>query len=68
MTLPYTLERKITIEAPPETVFRFFTDSSRWATWWGAGSSIEARPGGALKILHPNGVEVSGEVIEVVEE
>ena len=67
MTLSHTLERKIIIEAPPEAVFRFFTDSGRFAMWWGAGSSIDARPGGAVKIVHPNAVEVLGEVLEVIE-
>ncbi len=67
MNLPHSLERTVTIEASPETVFRFFTDSARWAAWWGAGSSIDARPGGAVKIQHPNGVEVSGEVLEIAE-
>lgn len=67
MNLPHSLERTIIIEAFPETVFRFFTDSARWAAWWGAGSSIDARPGGAMKIRHPNGVEVSGEVLEIAE-
>lgn len=65
MNLPHSLERTITIEAPPETVFRFFTDSARWAAWWGVGSSIDARPGGALKIRYPGNVEVSGEVLEI---
>lgn len=65
MNLSQSLERTITIEAFPETVFRFFTDSARWAAWWGAGSSIDARPGGAVKIRHPNGIEVSGEVLEI---
>ncbi len=65
MTLPHSLERTITIEATPETVFRFFTDSARWASWWGAGSTIEARPGGAVNIRHPNGIEAGGEVLEV---
>ncbi|HEX3877234.1 MAG TPA: SRPBCC domain-containing protein [Bryobacteraceae bacterium] len=67
MTLTHTLERTITIEASPETVFRYFTDSARWASWWGAGSSIDAFPGGAVKIRHANGVEVSGQVLEMVE-
>ena len=61
----YSLQRTIAIQAPPETVFRFFTDSERWARWWGTGSSIEARPGGRMFIRHPNGVEVSGEVLAV---
>jgi uncharacterized protein YndB with AHSA1/START domain len=64
-SLPHRLDRTIVIEAKPETVFRFFTDATRWAAWWGAGSEIEARPGGRLYIRHPNGVESRGEVVEV---
>jgi uncharacterized protein YndB with AHSA1/START domain len=65
MTLPHSLDRTITIEASIETVFRYFTDSVRWAAWWGAGSTIDAWPGGAVKIRHANGVEIEGEVLEV---
>lgn len=63
--LPHRLERTVVIQAKPEIVFRFFTDSERWAAWWGAGSAIEARPGGRLFIRHPDGTEASGEVVEV---
>src|SRR5580698_9573034 len=63
--LPYQLDRTILIKAEPETVFRFFTDSARWAGWWGAGSTIDARPGGKVYIRHPGGVETVGEVLEV---
>jgi uncharacterized protein YndB with AHSA1/START domain len=61
----YELERSVLIEAPPDTVFRYFTDSARWASWWGAGSTIEARVGGRMFIKHPGGVEVAGEVTDV---
>lgn len=61
----YQLERSILIEASPETVFRFFTDSAAWASWWGPGSTIDARVGGRMFIRHPGGVEVSGEVTDV---
>ncbi len=64
-TLPHTLDRTVTIHAPPDAVFRFFTDSSRWARWWGAGSTIDARPGGAIYIMHPGGIESAGEVLEI---
>jgi uncharacterized protein YndB with AHSA1/START domain len=64
-TLPFRLDRRLVIQAPPSTVFRFFTDPARWAAWWGAGSTIDARPGGAMRIVYPNGVEVSGEVVDV---
>jgi uncharacterized protein YndB with AHSA1/START domain len=62
---PCRLDRIITINATRETVFRFFTDSVRWASWWGAGSTIDARPGGSVRIVYPGGVEVSGEVLEL---
>ncbi|HLN02624.1 MAG TPA: SRPBCC domain-containing protein [Bryobacteraceae bacterium] len=63
--LPHHLDRTVVIQAKPETVFRFFTDSARWASWWGAGSTIDARPGGKVYIRHANGVESAGEVLEV---
>jgi len=65
ISLPYQLARVVTIAAAPETVFSFFTDSARWARWWGAGSTIEPRPGGRMLIRHANGIEVAGEVLSV---
>jgi uncharacterized protein YndB with AHSA1/START domain len=65
MALPHTLTRSVLIQAPPETVFRFFTDSARWASWWGSGSTIDASPGGRAYIRHPDGTESAGEVVEV---
>ena len=64
--LPYRLDRTVVIRAARETVFRFFTDNARWASWWGAGSTIDPRPGGAVHIRFPNAIEVSGEVVEVL--
>ncbi len=64
--LPFRLDRTIVIRASRDTVFRFFTDNDRWAAWWGAGSTIDARDGGRMFIRYPNGVEASGEVLEVV--
>lgn len=63
--LTETLDRKITIGARRETVFRYFTDSDRFAKWWGAGSHVDPRPGGAVFIHYPNGVVANGEVIEI---
>jgi uncharacterized protein YndB with AHSA1/START domain len=63
--LPYQLNRDIVIRASRETIFRFFTDSARWASWWGAGSTIDARPGGRVVIRYPNALEVLGEVVDL---
>jgi uncharacterized protein YndB with AHSA1/START domain len=59
------LERSVLIQADPSTVFRFFTDSTRWARWWGTGSSIEPRTGGRVLICYPNGARASGEVLDI---
>jgi uncharacterized protein YndB with AHSA1/START domain len=64
-TLTHSLDRTVVIEAPRELVFRFFTDDQRWAAWWGAGSTIDSKTGGALLIRHPDGTEVVGEVLDV---
>lgn len=48
--LPFFVERDVLICARPATVFRFFTDTNRWAAWWGAGSEVEGRPGGKVRI------------------
>lgn len=63
--LPHRLDRSVEIRASRETVFRYFTDSARWATWWGSGSTIDARQGGRVRICYPGGVEVTGEVLAV---
>ena len=65
MTLTHRLDRTLVIRARRETVFKYFEETPRWASWWGAGSTIDPRLGGRMYIRHPNGVEVSGEVLEV---
>lgn len=64
-TLPHRLDRSVVIHAPRENVYRFLTETPRWASWWGAGSTIDPRPGGVLLIRYPDGTEVSGEVLEL---
>jgi uncharacterized protein YndB with AHSA1/START domain len=63
--LPHVLHRTVVIAAPPSDVFRFFTESERWASWWGAGSTIEPRAGGRVLIRLPGGTDVAGEVLEI---
>jgi uncharacterized protein YndB with AHSA1/START domain len=64
-TLSHDLTRRVIIRARRETVFRYFTDSDRWAAWWGPGSTIDPRPGGKVYIRHPNAVEAGGEVLSI---
>jgi len=49
MTLTHQVDRTVVIQATPAIVFAFLTETPRWAAWWGAGSEIDARPGGRMK-------------------
>jgi len=64
--LDFVLDRTVTIAARRETVFRYFTDSERFAAWWGAGSRIEPVSRGAVYIRFPNAIVAGGEVVEIV--
>jgi uncharacterized protein YndB with AHSA1/START domain len=58
-----SLQLKVRLNAG--LVDRIFCETPRWAEWWGAGTTIDATPGGQMRIRHPNGAEVTGEVLEV---
>jgi uncharacterized protein YndB with AHSA1/START domain len=49
------------IDAPPEIVFSFLTDSARFTRWMGVGAQLDARPGGAYRI------DVDGEHVAIGE-
>lgn len=66
MTGSNDVVRRVEICAPRETVFRYFTDTPRFAAWWGEGSTVDPRPGGALSIRYPNGQKASGVFRELV--
>jgi uncharacterized protein YndB with AHSA1/START domain len=63
--LDHRLDRTLVIGAPQAAVFRYFTDPARWAAWWGAGSTIDARPGGRVFVRYPEGTEATGEIVEI---
>lgn len=63
--LEHSLDREVLIRARRATVFRFFTDSARFADWWGAGSTIEGRVGGKVRIVMPGNTVALGEVLEI---
>ena len=44
--LGYTYLRANSATNVPAFSTRYFTDNTRWAAWWGPGSTIDPRPGG----------------------
>ena len=63
---PLAAEAAVTVAARPEVVFRYFTDSARFAQWMHAGSTVEAVAGGKMRVVYPNGIVALGEFVEVV--
>jgi uncharacterized protein YndB with AHSA1/START domain len=60
------LERNVRVEAPPESVFKFFVDPDQMVRWIGVEASLDPRPGGAYR-LNVTGRHVAvGEYVEVV--
>ena len=53
------------IEAPPETVFAYLTDSRRFVKWMGVGAQLDPRPGGRYRIDVDGEHIASGEYREV---
>ena len=61
------IERVITIQARPETVFRLLTDGTEYARWKGERAELEARPGGLFRVVFPNRTDiVAGRFVEVI--
>jgi uncharacterized protein YndB with AHSA1/START domain len=65
MTAVDVLEVSLHIAALPETVFPYFTDPGRYTQWMGAEATLEPVPGGVYRVSMRDGVEVSGEFVEV---
>jgi uncharacterized protein YndB with AHSA1/START domain len=61
------IERVITIEAPPETVFRLLTDPVQYVRWKGKLAELEPRPGGTFRVEFASGKDIAaGKYVEVV--
>jgi len=58
------VERDVTIRAPRELVWQFWTDPERLVRWMGKVASIDVRPGGDVRIEYGNGAVMLGTVLE----
>jgi uncharacterized protein YndB with AHSA1/START domain len=61
------IERTITIEASPETVFRLLTDPVEYVRWKGTIAELEPKKGGVFRVQFADEKQVaSGRYVEVV--
>jgi uncharacterized protein YndB with AHSA1/START domain len=59
------VKREIQIEAPPETVFRYFVDPERLERWIGKALTVDVRPGGEMRVLIAGQHVSSGQFVEI---
>jgi len=61
------IERVITIQASPETVFRLLTDPVQYVRWKGKLAELEPRPGGTFRVEFASTTDVvTGKFVEVI--
>lgn len=58
------IREEIHIEAPPETVFRYFTESDALVAWMGERADLDPRPGGRFELTFLK-MTVLGEYLEL---
>lgn len=54
------------IEAPPDVVYSYLTESAKWARWQGQDVTVDANPGGIFILKMPNGTTARGQFVELV--
>jgi uncharacterized protein YndB with AHSA1/START domain len=60
-----SVDRTISIAAPPETVWEFFVDPEKATRWMGMSARMEARPGGTYECEVLPGHTARGEYVEL---
>src|SRR6478672_10011732 len=59
-----SIEHSVRVEAPPETVFEYFTDPVKLVRWMGSEATLDPRPGGVCR-FEINGAKMIGEYVQV---
>jgi uncharacterized protein YndB with AHSA1/START domain len=60
------LVREIMIDATPETIWPFLTETDRHLEWDGTEAELDPRPGGIYRVLVAGEFQSAGEYVEVV--
>jgi uncharacterized protein YndB with AHSA1/START domain len=60
-----TFRQRLRIEAPPESVFAYFTDPARMARWMGIGHKLDPVAGGAYIVEVNDRDVVVGQFVEI---
>lgn len=64
MSRPVVVTQRI--NAPPDVVYSYLTESAKWARWQGKDATVDANPGGIFVLKMPNGATARGQFVELV--
>ena len=59
------VEMQVRLDATPEVVFPYLTESERYARWQGVRAELDPRPGGVFRVWMDADTVASGEYVEV---
>ena len=59
------VEIQVRLDATPEVVFPYLTESERYARWQGVRAQLDPRPGGVFRVWMDAGTVASGVYLEV---
>ena len=63
----FTVERELTIAAPPAAVWKLLVDPAEQSRWWGTPLDFDPRPGGPFRVEVVPGHIARGEFVELDE-
>jgi uncharacterized protein YndB with AHSA1/START domain len=63
----FTVERELTIAAPPAAVWELLVDPAEQSRWWGTPLDFDPRPGGPFRVEVVPGHIARGEFVELDE-
>ena len=64
MSRPVVVTQRI--DAPPNVVYSYLTESAKWARWQGKDATVDATPGGIFVLKMPNGATARGQFVDLV--
>ena len=65
MSVTTTIEHVVDIDAEPETVYRMWTTAEGLGAWWGEAATVDARPGGSIRVDIDGQHVMAGEYVEL---
>ena len=65
MTVTTTIEHVVHIDATPDTVYELWTTAEGLCAWWAVSASVDARPGGAIRVDIDGEHVMVGEIVDL---